>query len=297
MRILILGGTGMFGHKLWQRLGARFPETRATIRGRRADYRRFGIFDDPRVMENVDVTVTPQLNATLVEAAPNVIVNCVALTKRRESAFNPIPSIELNAIFPHRLAAWAKDHGARLITVSTDCVFDGKKGGYTEEDAPNAWDIYGRTKALGEIADANALTIRTSFIGRELDHGTELLEWFLAHAGGTVKGYRSSLYTGITTLYFADLLGDLIENFQQLSGLYHVATPVISKYELLCLVRDAFRIEIKIEPDDAVMIKRDLNADKFRNATGISAPAWEVLAKDLAADPTPYSDWKRRDAV
>ena len=170
MRILILGGTGMFGHKLWQRLGARFPDTRATIRGRRADYRRFGIFDDPRVIENVDVTVTSQLFGTLDEAAPNVIVNCVALTKRRESAFNPIPSIELNAIFPHRLAAWAKDHGARLITVSTDCVFDGKKGGYTEEDAPNAWDIYGRTKALGEIVDGNDAVAIWNATQRAIQH-------------------------------------------------------------------------------------------------------------------------------
>jgi len=292
MRILILGGTGMFGHKLWQRLGARFPETRATIRGRRADYRRFGIFDDPRVMENVDVTVTPQLNATLVEAAPNVIVNCVAVTKRRESAFNPIPSIELNAIFPHRLAAWAKDHGARLITVSTDCVFDGKQGGYTEEDAPNAWDIYGRTKALGEIVGANALTIRTSFIGRELDHGTELLEWFLAQSGGTIKGFRRVLYSGMSTLYFADIIGDIIEKFPQLSGLYQIASPVITKFDLLCLAREVFGINVKIEPDDSIILNRDLNGEKFRRATGIIVPSWASMMQGLVTDPTPYREWK-----
>ena len=297
MRILILGGTGMLGHKLWQRLGARFPDTCTTIRGTRPDCRRFRIFDDPRVIENVDAANQDKLSAALDQALPNVIVNCVAVTKRRESPAGPAPSILLNAFLPHRLAEWTAANGARLITVSTDCVFDGKKGGYTEQDAPNAEDIYGRTKALGEVAYGDALTIRTSFIGRELDHGTELLEWFLGRAGRTVKGFRGALYTGISTLYFADLIGDIIEKCPRLRGLYQVTSEVISKYDLLCLARDAFGMDVKIEPDDTVAIKRNLNGEKFRRATGISTPSWSKMMNDLAADPTPYSDWRRHNAV
>jgi dTDP-4-dehydrorhamnose reductase len=297
MRILILGGSGMLGHKLWQGLGARFPDTYATLRGTRSDYRHCGIFDDPRVLENVDAANLDKLSAALEQTAPDVIVNCVALTIRRESATGPAASILLNAWLPHRLAEWAAASGARLITVSTDCVFDGKKGGYTEQDAPDAGDLYGRTKALGEVAYGGALTLRTSFIGRELAHYTELLEWFLAQAGRTVKGFRGALYTGVTTLYCADLVGDVIEKFPHLRGLYQVASEVISKYDLLCLARDAFGIDVKIEPDDTVAIKRNLNGEKFRRATGLSPPSWRRMMSELAADPTPYGDWRRDHAV
>jgi dTDP-4-dehydrorhamnose reductase len=287
----------MLGHKLWQRLSVRFPDTHTTVRGTRTDYRHIGIFDDARVMERVDLADPRQLPATLDSAEPDVIVSCVAITKRREPADGPAASIRLNALLPHLLAEWANGHGVRLITVSTDCVFNGKKGGYTEADAPDADDLYGRTKALGEVTYGNALTIRTSFIGRELRCGTELLEWFLAHSGETVKGFRRSLYTGITTLYFADLIGDLIDNFAHLSGLYHLASPVISKYDLLCLVREIFGVNVRIQPDDSVMIKRDLNDDKFRRATGIAVPEWGKMLTDLAADPTPYNEWKHPHAV
>jgi dTDP-4-dehydrorhamnose reductase len=296
MRILILGGTGMLGHKLWQRLGARFADTYTTIRGTRADWRRFRMFDDARVIEKVNAADSDRLSAALDQASPDVVVNCIALTKRREAATGPAPSILLNAWLPHRLAEWATANDARLITISTDCVFDGKRGGYLEQDVPSADDVYGQSKALGEVDYGNAVTIRTSFIGRELEHGTELLEWFLAQTGKTIKGFRGALYSGISTLYCADVIGDIIETFPQLRGLYQVTSDVISKYELLCLAREAFGIKVTIEPDDTVTIKRNLVGEKFRRATGIVTPHWRAMMRELAADPTPYSDW-RRNAV
>lgn len=297
MRIVILGGTGMLGHKLWQRLGARFTDCHVTVRGKRSDYKRFRLFDDPRVIENVDVTDSSRLAGALEETAPEVIVNCIGLTIRREAPAGPAASILLNAWLPHRVAEWAAAHGARLITASTDCVFDGKKGGYTEEDAPNAQDVYGRTKALGEVNYGNALTLRASFIGRELDNGTELLEWFLAQAGKTVRGFRGALYTGISSLYCADLIGDIIDRFPQLNGLYQVTSEIISKYDLLCLAREAFDIDVKIEPDNTVTIRRNLDGTKFRHATGFSTPSWRKMMNDLAADPTPYREWNHSRAV
>jgi len=297
MRILIIGGTGMLGHKLWQRLGARFSDCRVTVRGKRQDYQRFTLFDDSRVMENVDVTDARQLLTALETAAPEIIINCVAVTKRREAPAGPVSSILLNAWLPHRIAEWAKACGSRLITISTDCVFDGRKGGYTEEDLPNAQDVYGRSKALGEINYGNALTLRTSFIGRELDNRTELLEWFLGEAGKTVHGFRGALYTGISNLYCADLIGDIIENFPQLNGIFQVTSEIINKYELLCLAREAFGIDVKIEADDSVAMRRNLDGTKFRNATGYSTPSWRKMMTDLAADPTPYIEWNRSRAV
>ena len=297
MRILILGGTGMLGHKLWQRLGARFADCQVTVRGTRAAYAHFGLFDDVRVIENVDVTDVRRLGGALETAAPDVIVNCVAVTKRREAPSGPAASVLLNAWLPNWLAEWAAVHGARLITVSTDCVFDGETGGYTEDDVPNAQDIYGRTKALGEIRTSNALTLRTSFIGRELGHGTELLEWFLAQSGTTVRGFRGAVYTGISSLYCADLIGDIIERFPKLNGLYQVTSEIVTKYDLLCLARAAFELDVKIEPDDTVKIRRNLDGTKFRQATGLSTPVWSEMMNDLAADPTPYGKWSARRAV
>jgi len=297
MRVLILGGTGMLGHKLWQRLGARFADCQTTVRGKRADYERFGLFDDPRVIEKVDVTDPRRLAASLDAAAANVVVNCIAVTKRREAPARPTASILLNAWLPHRLAEWTAAHDARLITLSTDCVFDGARGGYTEDDEPNARDVYGRTKALGEVAYGNALTLRTSFVGRELEHGTELLEWFLAQDGKTVRGFRGALYTGISSLYCADLIGDIIERFPRLHGLYQVTSEVITKHDLLCLARAAFKLNITLEPDDSIIIRRNLEGGRFLQATGLATPAWSIMMNDLAADSTPYGKWSSRRAV
>ncbi|MEO8441621.1 MAG: SDR family oxidoreductase [Betaproteobacteria bacterium] len=293
MRILILGGTGMLGHKLWQLLGARFADCQVTVRGRRADYARFPLFHDPRVIAEVDVADFAALRRILERAAPAVIVNCIGVTKRREPAGNPAASILLNALLPHRLAAWGAAHGARVINFGTDCVFDGRRGNYTELDRTDAEDLYGRTKALGEIAGANALTLRSSFIGRELAGGTELLEWLLGQQGKTIKGYQHALYSGVSTIHLATVVGDIIEKFPQLAGLYHVAAAVISKYDLLMLARAAYKLDVKIEPDDKVIIKRNLDCTRFRLATGYNAPAWPAMMAELAADPTPYSDWRK----
>ncbi len=291
-RILILGGTGMLGHKLWQRLPRRFPETYVTIRKTRADYVRYGLYDDPRVIDKTDVTDFDAVRSVLQRIKPQTILNCIGVTKRRERVNNPEPSILLNALLPHRLAAWGADYGARVINFGTDCVFNGKRGGYTELDLTDAEDLYGRTKALGEIGGRHALTLRSSFIGRELAGGTELLEWLLAQSHKTIKGYRGVLYSGVSTIHLATVVGDIIEKFQKLVGLYQVAANVISKHDLLLLARDAFALDIKIEPDDSIVIKRNLNGEKFRLATAYSPPTWQAMMAELAADPTPYSEWR-----
>jgi len=297
MRILILGATGMLGHKLWQRLSHRFDDVHATMRAARAAYAYCGLFDSPRIVEGVDATDFGALARVLDTIAPQTIVNCIAVTKRREATDDALASIELNAALPHRLAAWAAKHGARVIHFSTDCVFDGKSGGYTEASPTNAEDIYGKTKALGEIEGPHALTLRTSFIGRELGRGTELLEWFLAQRGQRIRGYSNALYTGVSTPWMADRVGDLIEHHPTLSGLWQVASPVISKFDLLGLARKAYNLPVEIDADDSVVVRRNLDGSRFARTTGIVTPDWQTMMHDLAADPTPYAQWSDRHAV
>jgi len=297
MRILILGAAGMLGHKLWQRLNARFDNVYATLRTSRASYARYGLFDNPRVLEHVDAMDHVLIESVLAKVRPTEVINCVAVTKRREAAADPLTSIELNAALPHRLAIWAAENRARLIHFSTDCVFNGHSGGYDEDSPTNAEDLYGRTKALGEVSGDCALTLRTSFIGREISRGTELIEWFLSQRGKRIRGYRQALYTGVSTPWMADRVGDLIERQPRLAGLYQVASPMINKYELLTLARDAYNVDVEIDAEDSVVIRRNLNGQRFTEATGIVVPDWRQMMAGLAADPTPYDTWSKFDAV
>jgi dTDP-4-dehydrorhamnose reductase len=291
MRILILGATGMLGHKMWQRLGEQFAECYATIRSPRTAVARYGLYDDDRVIDQLDVMNFEAVLRVLDDVRPGVVVNCIAVTKRREESTEPILSIELNAAFPHKLAQWTCSKGARLIHFSTDCVFDGRTGNYDESSPTNAEDIYGRTKALGEVGSAGALTLRTSLVGREIKERTELLEWFLAQRGRSVRGYRRALYTGVSTLWMTDLVSEVIRHFPDLSGIHQIAAPMLSKYALLVHARDAFGVDVDIQPDDSFVMLRNLNGSRFSSLTGIRVPDWRTMMAGLAADPTPYDSW------
>jgi dTDP-4-dehydrorhamnose reductase len=296
MRILILGVTGMLGHKLWQRLRERFPDTHGTMRAARSDFAACGLFATDRVLDRLDAARFADVEAVLERVRPDCLVNCIAVTKRRDRALDPLTCIELNAALPHRLGEWAAYHGARVIHFSTDCVFDGRDGGYTEDSLTSAEDLYGRTKALGEVVAPGCLTLRTSFIGREIAARTELLEWFLAQRGKRIKGYRRAHYTGVSTLYMADLVADIVERRPNLHGLYQVAAPPIDKYALLGLAKSAYNVEVDIEPDDAVVVRRNLDGTRFERETGIRVPDWAHMMQALAADPTPYDRWSKNDA-
>ena len=289
-KVLILGGSGMLGHKMFQLLGARFPETYATVRSSdSADLlKSVGLYDEQRMIEGIDVLEPLALSSLIAKLGPDVIVNCVGIVKQSEQASGSIASIKTNALLPHQLSEMCQEVGSRLIHFSTDCVFDGVRGAYTEDDVSNATDLYGRSKLLGETTADSSLTLRSSIIGRELASYDSLLEWFLAQNRGQVKGFKKALYAGITTNQMARLVGDLIEEHPKLSGMYQVSGPWISKYDLLMIVRDKFNLEIEIEPDNEVTIDRTLVGDKFEAATGIKQPSWTQMIEELVADPTPY---------
>jgi dTDP-4-dehydrorhamnose reductase len=291
--VLILGAGGMLGHKLFQTLRERFHGTIATTREnvRTGPLSHVPLFQGNDVISGVDVTQFDELKGRLRALAPSVIVNCVGIVKQRDEAKSAIPSIRINSLFPHLLADAAAEWGGRVIHFSTDCVFSGRLGGYREEDQSDAEDLYGRTKFLGEVASPNAVTLRTSIIGRELAQHRSLLDWFLSQKGKSVRGFRRVIYSGIPTTEMANVVTMLVEGKQPLNGVFHVVSDPIAKYDLLLLIRDAYNLDIDVQPDDSQVLDRSMRGEKFERATAWRAPSWPEMVRAMAADPTPYDSW------
>ncbi|HXT65032.1 MAG TPA: SDR family oxidoreductase [Pyrinomonadaceae bacterium] len=292
MRVLIIGGTGMLGHKAWQTFAPRF-DTYATVRGIPSDYSTSGIFDEGRLIGNVVAEDFHSVERAVQSVEPEVIVNCIGIVKQDASAKDPIASITANSLFPHRVARLCHGSGARLIHLSTDCVFSGRQGNYQEDDLPDAEDLYGRSKLLGEVSGDKCLTIRTSMIGRELKGAHGLLEWFLSQSG-SVRGYKRAIFSGFTTGALAHLIARVIAEAQGLSGIWHVAASPISKFDLLTLVKQTYGLATEIDPDETFVCDRSLNGARFRDATGIQAPSWKQMIEDMHADVTRYEEIRSR---
>ena len=291
MRVLILGASGMLGHKLWQVCRERF-ETWATVRGASGKYVAYNLFDPERLLDGVDASDFSTVVRAFDRVQPHVVVNATGIVKQSPSAKDPIASIEINALFPHRLARLCRAAGAKLVHISTDCVFSGRKGMYKENDTPDAVDLYGRSKLLGEVQDPNCLTLRTSLIGREVATAHGLVEWFLSNSGGSVRGYTNAIFSGLPTLVLSEVIAQIVDRHAHLSGLYHVSSDPISKYQLLCLVRDAFHVPILIEPFPEPSIDRSLDSSQFRTMTGYVPTPWPDMVMAMAADGTPYDSWR-----
>ena len=240
--MLVLGVGGMLGHKVYQRLATEDIWRFGTLRASRPEmpYARIPwMQDEAHVFDRVDAMEWPRLNTLLTTVRPDVTVNCIGVIKQREEAKAPVSSITLNALLPHRLLDAVSTWNGRLIHISTDCVFSGNRGGYHEDDLPDADDLYGRTKYLGEVTATPGLTLRTSMIGRELTGHRSLLDWLLQQGGRTIQGYTRAIYSGLTTVYLADLIARLITERPALHGLFQVASTPISKFELLRLLAAA----------------------------------------------------------
>jgi len=289
LKVLVLGGSGMLGHKVFQVLDRRF-ETYATFRA----FRSFPVYKDrAQVIDGVDATDFTSVIRAFVQARPDVVINCIGIVKQ---CYVPTSSfVHVNALFPHQLADLCKATGTRMFHISTDCVFSGDKGGYTEADIPDAQDINGRTKLLGEInSSPGCLTIRTSVIGRDSTSAKGLLEWFLKREG-KVTGYKNVIYSGFTTQALAQIIGDLIVHYPDMAGLYQIASEPISKYDLLIKIRDAMHLAHEIIAFDTPVCDRSLDATAFIERTNYTIPTWDEMIAELAADATPYGEW-RRDA-
>jgi dTDP-4-dehydrorhamnose reductase len=282
MRVLVLGASGMLGNAM-ARILASDPKLRVAATVRRSAALRH--FDQPlidHISAGVDVENTDALIRVFVDEQPDVVVNCVGLVKQLAEVGDPLVAVPLNTLLPHRLARLCAVRGARLIHISTDCVFSGKQGLYKETDSPDAYDLYGRSKFLGEVSYPNAITLRTSIIGRELEGCRSLIGWFLAQPG-PVKGFRKAIFSGLPTVELATVVRDYVLPRPDLTGLYHVAADPINKCDLLHLVADAYGKRVTIEPSDDVVIDRSLDATKFNTATGYAPPKWPELVRRMHA--------------
>lgn len=292
MNVLILGATGMLGHKLWQYAREHF-DAYATIRGAFDAVAGYGLFDPARTLCGVDAMEFATVERAVREVRPDAVVNCIGVVKQHALADDPVTCLTLNAVFPHRLRNLCAELGTRLLHISTDCVFTGKKGNYTESDTPDAIDLYGQSKLLGEVGGANCLTLRTSIIGRELGSSHGLVEWFLG-AEDTVCGYTRAVFSGFPTLVLAEILGDVLERHRDLAGLWHLASGPISKHDLLVLLSAAYGRKTRIVPTNTPVCDRALDGAPLASRLGLRLESWQSMVGRMADDPTPYDTWRNR---
>lgn len=282
MRIFVLGGNGMLGHQLCSILSNRF-EVFASIRKLDSAKLKYLNIGPEQIFEQITINNLSKIEKIISELHPDVVINAIGVVKQRNEIKDTVNSISVNSLFPHQLANICEKSNTRLIQISTDCVFSGNRGNYSESDIPDPTDLYGRTKLLGEIIRPNCLTIRTSIIGWEINHFSSLLGWFAQQRHKTIKGYRKAIYSGLTTKVLAELLGDIVSTRTDLTGLFHVSSAPISKYELLTKLRDYLGwSDINIESDERFFCDRSLESNRFSAITGWRSPTWENMLIDLS---------------
>ncbi|HTM48842.1 MAG TPA: SDR family oxidoreductase [Bryobacteraceae bacterium] len=285
MRVLVFGATGILGHQLMRRLGRRF-EVYGTVRRESDLAQAAASWSAAGILGGVAVEDPGSVSRAIRIVRPHAAVNCIASPPWLQTRGDLNACIAVNAKFPHDLAGLCENAGARLIHISTDGVFSGSRGQYTECDPCDATDPYGKAKFLGEVSGPNCLTLRTSFIGRDLRRpGSGLLEWLLSQRGRAVKGYRRSFFTGLTSGALSDVIQGVLSGHPTLAGLFHVAGPRISKLALLEALRDRFKLSIRIEPDDSTVCDRSLDGFAFERRTGIRPPSWPAMLEELYPEP------------
>jgi dTDP-4-dehydrorhamnose reductase len=290
-KVLVLGCNGMLGHKLYQVLSPDCDVT-GTIRGTYRDISRYGFFEEAHITPAVNALEIPGVDRAISQARPDVVINCIGIIKALEEKSGRLLNVWLNAVLPHQLYEICRAKGVRLIHISTDCVFSGNKGDYHEDDPSDAEDVYGKTKYLGEVSGPGALTLRTSFIGRELSGANGLLEWFLSNKGGRVDGYANAIFSGFPSWHLAGIIADIIARHKSLSGLYHVSSEPISKYRLLTLINQAMKLNIDVKEYPDFHCDRSLDSTRFRRETGFQPLAWERMVEEMARDATQYLKWR-----
>lgn len=280
MKVLVFGASGMVGSAMVRVLSEKKEmQVFGTLRTGAAK-RFFPPAIANRLITGVDVDNHDSMVRVFAQVQPDVVVNCIGLIKQHKDASDPLLAVTINALLPHRMADLCALMGARLIHVSTDCVFAGIKGGYVEDDAADANDIYGKSKFLGEVYSPHSITLRTSPIGHELESTYGLLEWFLSQKA-SCKGFSRAIYSGLPSVVFAQIVRDIVIPRADLSGLYHIGAEPIGKYDLLRLIADVYGKSIDIIPDDTVVIDRSLNSSRFCKMTGYDVPDWPTLIQSM----------------
>ena len=279
MKILILGADGMIGHKIAHSLVDDF-ELILTSR-KSISSESLGIINGKILLHNL---VTDSLDSLLDNITPDVIINCVGITTRRGVEENIAHTRLLNSGLPYKLNSWVNSNSRKLIHFSTDCVFSGSKGNYQDYDLPDAEDIYGTTKAAGEVDSPNTLTIRCSMIGRELCNFTELFEWLIKNKNKKIEGYSKVFYSGITTVRMGKILNQILKQNLHLSGIYNISSVPITKFDLLLKLSNAFSLDVDINENKNIKSNKVLISEKFTEITGIYPSNWDDLITEFKAD-------------
>jgi len=288
---LVFGATGMLGHKVYQVL-SQTCDVVGTIRSGYKTISRYNFLEPTILVPRFDALDFNAVRQVIDSIRPDVVVNCIGVVKTLVEQAGADATRRLNAELPHEIYRLCQPKGIRLIHISTDCVFSGKRGNYGEDDASDAEDEYGKTKYLGEVKDAGALTIRTSMIGRELHSANGLLEWFIASKGGRVDGWANAIFSGFPTIHLSRIIADIITKYPDLTGLYNISTEPISKYTLLALINQAFGLNIEINGVPLPREDRSLDSTRFRKETGFVPQPWGQMIKELAEDAEPYTKWR-----
>lgn len=295
MKCLLLGATGMLGHKVYQVFtNDKDIEIYGTIHGGMADlYHYDPLFHKKQnIIDHVDAKNILSVDHALNQVKPDVVINCIGIVKSLiEKKENRLDSIWVNSLFPHQLYQLCFNRGIKVIHISTDCVFRGATGSYKENYNPDARDLYGRTKYLGEL-NGDALTIRTSIIGRELSGQRNLVEWFLSHKDDAVQGFSKAYWNGFTTLELAYILLDLVLDYGDLIGTYHISSEVISKYRLLSMIKEAMGLKVDIVPSEDFKIDMTLDCSLFKDKTGFIAKPLIQQITEFAEDAQMYEKWR-----
>lgn len=288
IRVLVFGATGMLGSTFFRTFSADPAfETYGTMRDA-SGARHFAPDLRDALIPNVHLKDEIGLLSAFSTARPDVVINCVGIIKQLPNASDHLESLAINSSLPHRLARYSAMVGARLVHFSTDCVFSGKAGQYKEEDFPDAYDLYGRSKLLGEVDYENAITLRTSIIGHELTGAKSLVDWFLSQTG-EIKGFRKAIFSGLPTIEVARIVREFVIPNPNLRGLYHLSVDPINKHDLLSLVSKVYGKGIAINPDDQLVIDRSLNSDRFKSATGFTPKIWPELIADMHDEYRAYA--------
>ena len=275
-KILILGASGMLGSSMLRLFAeSEFLEVTGSVRSSSAA-RLLPDQIQKLIVSGIDAEDMESIGKLVSKLRPDVVINCIGLIKQLPDVNDPLAVLPINSLFPHRLARFCSDLGVRVIHLSTDCLFTGKDGMYTEKDIADAQDLYGISKRLGEIDYDNAITLRTSIIGHELNGNRSLIGWFLSQEG-RVAGYRNAIFSGLPTVEMSRIIRDYVIPNPELRGVYHVSADPINKFDLLSLVAEVYGKDIEIESSDDFVIDRSLDSSRFRACTGYNPPSWPAL--------------------
>jgi dTDP-4-dehydrorhamnose reductase len=288
VRVIVLGASGMLGHKLLQRLRSSF-DTAGTIQAAAPDSILKNALSDTKLYCNVEAGRLQSIADAIDDWRASIVLNCIGIIKQTQAASDPIPSITINALLPHQLAALTASRKVKLIHFSTDCVFSGKGGNYREQDSPDPIDLYGRTKLLGEVQAPGALTLRTSIIGHELRGHLGLIDWFVKQRGGQANGFAEARYSGLTTLALAEVVARVMQFHSDLNGLWHVSSDPISKFELLQIVNQIYGLSVQLTKDQAFVCDRSLNSSRFRTFVGWQPASWKDMIVSMHEEARNYA--------